>query len=164
MILIITALLLIACTPLLHAIAHQRRYSVKYGELRSGLVSNVILGLLILVVILAIVNMSSVTEAFVTDSGIGIGLLVLAVLLLGYLIAESILVKGSFDERTISYSTPWRKPQSGQWSELKSARLSSLTGRYILKFADGTVIRISKSVEGHGWLLDFLARRNVIVR
>ena len=154
MILIITALLLIACTPLLHAIAHQRRYSVKYG-LRSGLVSNVILGLLILVVILAIVNMSSVTEAFVTDSGIGIGLLVLAVLLLGYLIAESILVKGSFDERTISYSTPWRKPQSGQWSELKSARFSSLTGRYILKFADGCVIRISKSVEGHSWLLDF---------
>jgi hypothetical protein len=73
-------------------------------------------------------------------------------------IAEGFFVKGSYDESSINFSTPWTGSKSSNWRDLESVKFNILCCWYVLQFKDGNTIRISSYLGGNGYILDFLRK------
>lgn len=85
-----------------------------------------------------------------------LGFLVLST---GYFIVEDTRTGGTFDEQGISFRTPWSGQKTRQWHELRELRFNGAMGWYVLKFTDGSKIRVSRLLMGHARLLEVLAAR-----
>ena len=71
-----------------------------------------------------------------------------------YLLGEGFGTHGRFDAEGIEYRTPWSGHKAQEWSNLREVHFSEAMKWYVLTFADGTKIRISNVVHGHGPLLE----------
>lgn len=87
--------------------------------------------------------------------GLSLGFGVLAI----YTLAEGFLVRGSYDESAISFSSPWSGRKNEKWEDLESVEFNRLCGWYELKFRSGNVIRLSSYLGGRRHLLVFLQMR-----
>ncbi len=76
-----------------------------------------------------------------------------------YCLVEFFGVKGRYDQSGMSYRTPWRGWRYVTWRNLESIHFSRMTDSYVLRFADGEKLRISKVLKGHGELLELLERK-----
>ena len=76
-----------------------------------------------------------------------------------YTLAEAFLVKGSYNETSIQFSTPWTGSKSEKWDDLESVDFNGWCYWYVLKFKSGKVVRLSSYLGGHGFLLGFLQDR-----
>ncbi len=73
-----------------------------------------------------------------------------------YTLAEGFLVKGSYNDVSIQFSTPWTGRKCEKWDDLESVHFNRWGYWYVLKFKSGKVIRLSSYLDGHGFLLNFL--------
>ena len=76
-----------------------------------------------------------------------------------YTLGEAFLVKGSYDETSIRFSTPWTGSKYKQWDDLESVGFNDLCYWYVLTFKSGKVVRLSSFLAGHGFLLGHLQSR-----
>lgn len=76
-----------------------------------------------------------------------------------FILAEALLVKGSYNHHSITFSTPWSGTKTERWEDLESIKFSGTFSWYLLKFKSGKVMRLSSFLNGHGHLLDFLRSR-----
>jgi hypothetical protein len=76
-----------------------------------------------------------------------------------YTLAEGFLVKGSYDEDLIKFSTPWTGKKAEKWDGLESIHFNYWCYWYVLKFRNGKIVRLSSYLGGHGFLLEFLRER-----
>ncbi|WP_339720228.1 hypothetical protein [uncultured Paraglaciecola sp.] len=74
-------------------------------------------------------------------------------------IGEGFFVKGSYDESSINFSTPWTGSKANNWRDLKSVKFNILCFWYVLQFNDGNTIRISSYLGGNCYLLDSLREK-----
>lgn len=72
------------------------------------------------------------------------------------LLAEYLLVHGRLDDEALALRTPWTGRKVAQWRDLRSAKWNPWMGWYVLAFRDGTVLRISRLLHGHGAVLEQL--------
>ena len=73
-----------------------------------------------------------------------------------YCLGEYFKVKGNFNKQEIDFNSPWTGRKIEKWSDLVSITSSSFASGYVLKFKNGTKIRISNYLIGHGEILDLL--------
>ncbi len=66
-----------------------------------------------------------------------------------YLLIESYLTKGHFDDQQIHISSAWSKPKRGFWRDLENASFKKNGQYFELVFKDGTTICLSKAMRGH---------------
>jgi hypothetical protein len=140
-------------------------FSVKRGILKFGLFLKVFsLGCLVLSLVpLAIL----LTENYQVEKpgettaliGLSVGFGIAAL----YMLAESFLVKGTYNKDSIRFFTPWTGKKNEHWSDLQSVHFNAWCYWYLLRFKSGKVIRISTYLEGHGHLLNFLRERGYSV-
>jgi|TARA_R110002096_G_scaffold175633_1_gene351463 hypothetical protein len=76
-----------------------------------------------------------------------------------YTLAEGFFVKGSYDEESISFTTPWTGKKTEKWHNLESVNFNGWAYWYVLKFKSGKKVRLSSYLGGHGYLLEFLEER-----
>jgi hypothetical protein len=76
-----------------------------------------------------------------------------------YTLAEGFLVKGTYNESTITFYTPWSGGKNEKWEDLESVKFNGWCYWYVLKFKSGKIIRLSSYLGGHGYLLDYLHER-----
>jgi len=76
-----------------------------------------------------------------------------------YTLAEGFFVKGSYDNDSIIFSTPWTGKKSELWESLESTSFNGWCYWYVLKFKSGKTVRLSSYLGGHGYLIEFLQER-----
>ena len=73
-----------------------------------------------------------------------------------YTIGESFFVNGNYDNEKLEFFSPWSGSKIKEFKDLESCSLNPFCSWYVLKFKDGTKIRLSTYLGGHGHLVDFL--------
>lgn len=73
-----------------------------------------------------------------------------------YTLGESFFVNGNFDNEKIEFFSPWSGAKIKEFKDLDNCSLNPFCSWYVLKFKDGTKIRLSTYLGGHGHLIDFL--------
>ena len=73
-----------------------------------------------------------------------------------YLILEVIFTEGEFDEEKIRLKTIWSGRKNQKWQDLISIESNDALSWYVLRFKDGTKIRLSYFLGGVGDVIDFL--------
>lgn len=73
-----------------------------------------------------------------------------------YSIGEPFFVNGNYDNEKIEFFSPWSGRKIKQFKDLESFSFNPFCSWYVLKFNDGTKIRLSSYLGGHGHLIDFL--------
>ena len=73
-----------------------------------------------------------------------------------YFVTESFFVFGNYDCNKIEFFSPWTGTKTQDFKNLDYCSLNPFCGYYVLKFKDGTKIRLSTQLSGHGHLIDFL--------
>jgi hypothetical protein len=76
-----------------------------------------------------------------------------------YTLAEGFFVKGSYDNTSIMFSTPWTRKKIEKWDDLESIKFNRSCYWYVLKFKSGKIIRLSSYLSGHGSILALLQNR-----
>lgn len=71
-----------------------------------------------------------------------------------YMLAEVLRTRGKFDPAGIELETPWSGRKAQRFSDLVAARFDRAMNQYVLTFQDGTKIRLSNLLEGHGGVLE----------
>lgn len=80
-----------------------------------------------------------------------------------WLLTESYLTSGHFDDRQISMSSIWGQARVGRWTELQQAAFKK-NGQYLeLAFSDGTKIGLSKMLRGHRAVCEYVESIGVTV-
>ena len=72
---------------------------------------------------------------------------------------EMFKVKGTFDEQSISFYTPWSGSKDEQWEDLLSIDFSYGWKSYVFTFKSGNKIRLSEYLSGHGEVLNLVAEK-----
>ena len=133
-------------------------YSAREGELKFGLFMKG-LGLVCLLFsvgpfFVLITENYQVQKAGETTALIGltVGFGIAAI----YTLAEAFLVKGSYNETSILFSTPWTGSKREKWDDLESVEFNGWCYWYVLNFKSGKIVRLSSYLDGHGFLLEFL--------
>jgi hypothetical protein len=73
------------------------------------------------------------------------------------MLADAYFAKGTFDRTGIAFETPWTGKKIQKWSELTTVTFNSQMKWYVLTFADGTKMRISNLMHGHGAVLEHVS-------
>ncbi len=76
-----------------------------------------------------------------------------------YALGEYLAVGGQFDETGIDFHSPWSGTKKARWEDLKSVGFNDWAQWYRLEFDDGSVIRLSTLLGGHGDVLELLLRQ-----
>ncbi|WP_326532796.1 hypothetical protein [Pseudorhodoferax sp.] len=71
-----------------------------------------------------------------------------------YCFGEAAWVKGTFDHRSITFTTPWTGTRHERWQDLVSVQLNEWCSWYVLTFQSGAKIRLSTCLGGHLAVLD----------
>jgi len=155
---LVTALITVS---IIAYVVKKAAYAQKPGELRFGLfmkclglvclLSSVIPFIIFLTENSQTGNPGDTTALISLTIGFGIGAI--------YILLESLYVKGTYDERTITFYTPWTGKKSEQWEDLDSVKFNILCSWHALKFKNGKIIRLSSYLGGHGHLLAYLKER-----
>lgn len=66
-----------------------------------------------------------------------------------YCFGEAALVRGTFDEQRLTFSTPWTGRKSESWNDLLSIEFIGLCSWYLLTFKSGAKVRLSTFLGGH---------------
>ena len=74
----------------------------------------------------------------------------------GYLLLENFKVKGEFSDSHVCLTTPWSGCKEIRFEDLVSARFNVAAYWYLLEHKDGSRMRISGFLEGHGELVEKL--------
>ena len=69
-------------------------------------------------------------------------------------LSEAFGVKGKFDDETLELKTPWTGVKKESWSNLESVKFNSSCSWYTFTFKNGTKIRLSYMLSGHGLVLE----------
>jgi|SRR5687768_7689197 len=77
------------------------------------------------------------------------------------LLLETYGTYGTFDAERIVFRSIWSGKKRQLWSDLVSAKFAPNLGWYTLTFKDGTRIRLSTIISGHGEALAEIKRRGV---
>jgi hypothetical protein len=72
------------------------------------------------------------------------------------MLLEAYLTGGFFDQERISFRTPWSGSKVQRWADLTDVKFSAWSNLIVLRFRDGTKIRVSTLLNGHGELLQQL--------
>jgi len=86
----------------------------------------------------------------------------LAFLILGfgagavYMMGDVYRTRGTFDSNGIEFESLWTGKKTQKWSDLVEVSYNEQMYWYVLLFADGTKIRVSNQLQGHGRLLDHI--------
>ena len=134
----------------------QASYSAKKGELRFGFFIKTI-GLICLFISGVFLFIFFTKNYDVKKSGETIAFLGLIVgfgIPALYILLDAFFVKGSYDQESIFFSTPWTGKKKEKWNDLKSVTYNSSCSWYVLKFNNGKVIRISSYLGGSGYLME----------
>lgn len=75
-----------------------------------------------------------------------------------YFFLEYFGVKGNYDDSSITLTTPWSGTKTASFTELVSVKFNPIAYWYVLRFNDGTCLRISSYLQGHGTLVEKLKR------
>jgi len=95
---------------------------------------------------------------------ISLGLLLLIFGVLGpYMVIETFLVKGQYDQESIYLFSPWHRKVPEKWIDLVSIKYCDWNGMYVLRFKSGTVLRVSQFLGGHSHIIDFLRENGHVV-
>ncbi len=137
----------------------ERKGSV-YGEIKHGYVP-IIVATGALLAILGLVFLGYVTKVWENISDVLILLPIVLVFLVvaSYSLLEYFKVKGTFDENSITFSTPWNGKKVLSWNDFEKVEVSDLAGWYVLKFKSDEKIRLSKILNGYGDVLDLLEKK-----
>ena len=73
--------------------------------------------------------------------------------------AEYYKVYGEFDFHRIKFHTPWTGSKHELWDDLISVEYVDSMSWYTLKFESGTIIRMSKYLQGNSEVLEILQAR-----
>lgn len=73
-----------------------------------------------------------------------------------YTLGETYGTKGTFDSAGIAFRSPWAGLRTQQWSDLVGVRLRPSMSWWVLTFRDGSKIRLSTWLEGHGAVLEHI--------
>jgi len=66
-----------------------------------------------------------------------------------YCLLEAALVRGSFDDEGIHFTTPWTGTKNEKWRDLVSLELNDWCSWYTITFSSGAKIRLSRYLNGH---------------
>lgn len=66
-----------------------------------------------------------------------------------YCLLEVALVRGSFNEEGIHFTTPWTGTKNEKWCDLVSLELNDWCSWYTFTFRSGAKIRLSRYLNGH---------------
>jgi hypothetical protein len=139
---------------LIEAAKRRAAFAGKPGELRYGPFLKS-LGWLFLLVTLGLVGVSQFTKLhgqYVPYLSLvaffGLGAL--------YLLIEAYVTLGSYDSTGISLRSAWTGHKRQRWSDLVSADFNAAVGWFRLRFRDGTLIRVSTLLLGHGAAMEQL--------
>ena len=66
-----------------------------------------------------------------------------------YCLAEAALVRGSFNDEGIVFSTPWTGLKDERWKDLTAVEFNAWCYWYVLTFKSGKKIRLSQYLGGH---------------
>jgi hypothetical protein len=133
-------------------------YSQKKGNLKYGMPLK-ILGIICFLVTIVPLYVLLTKNYQVDKPGETTALIGLAVAFgLGaiYFIIESFFVFGNYDCNKIEFFSPWSGTKIQEFKNLESCGLNPFCGYYALKFKDGTKIRLSTYLGGHGHLIEHL--------
>ena len=141
-------------TELVEAAKRRAAFAGKRGELRYGpFVKS--LGWVLLVLTLGLVGLSQFVNLhgqyapyFGMIAFFGLGAV--------YTLLEAYVTLGSYDNAGISLRSAWTGHKQQRWTDVVSADFNAAVGWFRLRFRDGTTIRVSTLLLGHGAAMEQL--------
>lgn len=130
----------------------------KQKTLKPG-ISNIVIAALIFIPASLLVYYTlycGTTSVTHSSSIIALVLMVLAKLYAMTYLLSYFFTRGSFNDEGISFYSIWRGQRDEKWDNLVELAYDKDETYYVLKFENGTKIRISILIKGHPDLLKFL--------